>query len=226
MRSKGIGCAGISACDSANVATAAFFLNGVDTETTGVDVRARWRTNLADGILMLSASAHSNETEITGRHLPEGYLLRCPEGSDACALGGPGLTFDDYYGGWAAQLLVEGQPQRQANITAEWERGDFGLLGRFNYYGETTQNPVDTGTVTIEGASTVDLEVRWQLLWLSDVGAVKASLGINNVLDQLPTELAKTHLSNVLWGVRYPIDTPYGIAGRYAYLRLSFEFGE
>ena len=217
VRSKGIGCAGIAACDSANVATAAFFLNGVDTETTGVDVRARWRTAFAQGILWLSANAHSNETEITGRRRPAGAPAN--------------LTFDDYYGGWAAQLLVEGQPRRQANITAEWERGNlgthghWGLLGRVNYYGETTQNPVDTGTVTVESASTVDLEVRWPLLWMRDAGTIDISLGINNVFDELPTELAKTHLANILWGVRYPIDTPYGIAGRFAYLRLSYEFG-
>ena len=212
VRSTVIGCSGVSACDAANVATAAFFLNGVDTETTGVDVRVRWRTDLANGILWLSANAHVNDTEITGRRRPP----RAPAN----------LTFDDYYGGWAAQLLVEGQPKRQANVTAEWERGNFGLLGRVNYYGETTQNPVDTGTVTIEGANTMDLEVRWPLLWLRDVVKVESSLGINNVFDELPTELAKTHLSNILWGVRYPIDTPYGIRGRYAYLRLDFAFGQ
>ena len=212
VRSQGIGCSGVSACDSANVATATFFLNGVDTETTGVDVRARWRTDLANGILWLSANAHVNETEITGRRRPAGAPAN--------------LTFDDYYGGWAAQLLVEGQPRRQANVTAEWGRGDYGLVGRVNYYGETTQNPVDTGTVTIEGANTMDLEVRWPLLQLRDVVTLESSLGINNVFDELPTELAKTHLSNILWGVRYPIDTPYGISGRYAYLRLDFEFGQ
>ena len=174
------------------MATAAFFLNGVDTETTGVDVRARWRTDLANGILWLSANAHVNETEITGRRRPAGAPAN--------------LTFDDYYGGWAAQLLVEGQPRRQANVTAEWGRGDYGLLGRVNYYGETTQNPVDTGTVTIEGANTMDLEVRWPLLQLRDVVTLESSLGINNVFDELPTELAKTHLSNILWGARDHID--------------------
>ena len=127
VRSKGIACSGISACDSANVATAAFFLNGVDTDTTGVDLRVRWRTNLAGGMLWLSANAHFNETEITGRRKPDGAP--------------PNLTFDDYYGGWAAQLLVEGQPQRQANVTADWERGGLGFLGRVNYYGETTRTP-------------------------------------------------------------------------------------
>ena len=206
VRSKGIGCTGIAACDAAGVSTAALFLNGVDTETQGIDVRARWQTALADGLLWLSANAHSNETEITGRRKPWGAPAD--------------LTFDDYYGGWAAQLLVEGQPKQQANVTVEWERGGLGLLGRVNYYGETTQNPVDTGTVVIEAASTLDLEVR------SAIGRLDFSLGMNNVFDELPTELAKTHLSNILWGVRYPVDTPFGIAGRFAYLRLGLEFGE
>ena len=206
VRSKGIGCSGIAACDAARVATAAFFFNGVDTETRGVDLRARWQTMVGDGYLWLSANAHSNKTEITGSHKPAGA---------------PGaLTFDDYYGGWAAQLLEEGQPRRQANFTADWERGDFGLLGRINHYGETTQNPVDTGTVTIEAASTVDLEGRFR------IGSLNSAVGIDNVFDELPTTLAKTHLANILWGVRYPVDTPYGLAGRFGYVRLSFEFGE
>ena len=206
VRSKGIGCSGIAACDAAGVATAALFLNGVDTETLGIDVRARWRTTLADGLLWLSANAHSNDTEITGRRKPAGAPAN--------------LTFDDYYGGWAAQLLLEGQPKRQANVTADWERGGLGFLARVNYYGETTQNPVDTGTVTVEAASTLDLEARLS------AGALGWSLGVNNAFDELPTELDKTHLANVLWGVRYPVDTPFGIAGRFAYLSVSVEFGE
>ena len=206
VRSKGIDCGGIAACDDARVGTAAFFFNGVDTQTRGIDLRARWRTTVADGYLWLSANAHSNKTEITGSHKPS----RAPAD----------LTFDDYYGGWAAQLLVEGQPRAQANVTADWERGELGLLGRINYYGETTQNPVDTGTVEIEAANTVDLEGRFAL------GSIPCAVGINNLFDELPTALAKTHLANILWGVRYPVDTPYGLAGRFAYLRVAFEFGD
>ena len=71
----------------------------------------------------------------------------------------------------------------------------------------------------MEAASTVDLEGRFK------TGVVDWSLGVNNVFDELPTELAKTHLSNILWGIRYPVDTPFGIAGRFGYLRLGFEFG-
>ena len=53
---------------------------------------------------------------------------------------------------------------------------------------------------------------------------MRAAIGVNNLADELPTELEKTHLSNLLWGVRYPVDTPFGLAGRVAYLRVSVGF--
>ena len=142
----------------------------------------------------------------------ESSLARLPAG----ALGG--LGFGDYFGGWAADTLERGQPRRQANLTAGWERGTFGAFLRANYYGKTTQHPLDTGMITIGDATTLDVEARFR------VAAVRAALGINNVLDELPNELAKTHLCNLLWGIAYPVDTLFGLAGRVGYLRVSVGF--
>ena len=201
VRSQGLGCAGLPACDALQVATAAFFFNGVDTSTQGFDVAARWGTAFAAGYLWLSAGGHVNETEITGRNLPV----------DAPA----GLAFADYYGGWAAAVLERGQPQGQANVAADWQRGDWGALLRVNHFGDTVQHPVDTGEIAVDGARTVDLEARFE------GRTFRGALGVSNLFDELPTELPKTHLSNVLWGIRYPTDTPFGLAGRFAYVRLS-----
>ena len=88
-----------------------------------------------------------------------------------------------------------------------------------NHFGETIQHPLDTGMVTVDAASTVDVEARIER------GSLQAAVGVNNLFDALPTELDKTHLSNILWGIRYPTDTPYGLAGRFGYLRLSYGFG-
>ena len=49
-------------------------------------------------------------------------------------------------------------------------------------------------------------------------------MGVNNVADNLPTELPKTHLSNILWGIRYPTETPFGLFGRFVYFRFSVIF--
>ena len=69
--------------------------------------------------------------------------------------------------------------------------------------------------IEVDAANTVDVEARldWQ--------PFRLAAGINNLFDELPTELPKTHLSNVLWGVRYPTDVPWGLSGRFVYLRLS-----
>ena len=204
VRSRGLGCTGIPVCDAERVSTAAFFFNGVDTDTRGVDLSVRWGVPVAGGYLWLSGIANAGKTEIAGERLPAG----APSG----------LGFGDYFGGWAADTLERGQPRRQANLTADWERGTFGALLRANYYGKTTQHPLDTGMIAIDGATTLDVEARFR------VGALRAALGINNLLDELPNELAKTHLSNLLWGIAYPVDTPFGLAGRVAYLRVSVGF--
>ena len=205
VRSRGLGCAGIPACAAEQVATAAFFFNGVDTSTQGFDVTARWGTGFAGGFLWLSGNAHVNETEITGRNLPAG----APAGS----------SFGDYYGGWAAAVLERGQPQSQANVAADWQRGDWGALLRVNHFGDTVQHPIDTGEIAVDAARTFDLEARFE------GRSLRGAVGVNNLFDELPTELPKTHLSNVLWGIRYPTDTPFGLAGRFAYFRVSFGIG-
>ena len=205
VRSQAIGCAGIPACDAEQVGTAAFFFNGVNTRTRGFDVAASWGVPAGGGYLWISVNGHSNKTEITDRNMPAGAPA--------------GLSFDDYFGGWGADLLEHGQPRTQASVSADWRHDTWGALLRVNHFGETTQHPLDTGMVTVEPASTVDVQT-----WL-ERGALQAAFGVNNLFDELPTELDKTHLSNVLWGIRYPTDTPYGLAGRFGYLRLSYGFG-
>ena len=207
VRSRGIGCAGIAACDAARVGTAAFFFNGVDTETQGADLGVSWGTQTAAGRFLLSGNANVNRTRIVDRKPPSGAPA--------------GLGFGDYFGGWTAELLERGQPRRQANLTADWERAAYGVLVRLNHYGETIQHPLDTGMVRIAAATTVDVEARFS------AGGLRGALGINNIVDELPTELPKTHLANILWGIRYPTETPFGLFGRFVYLRLSadFDFG-
>lgn len=203
VRSGGIGCAGIPACDAIRVGTAAFFFNGVNTETRGADFSVRWSTPVGAGHLVLSANANVNETSIVDRKTP----ASAPDH----------LAFSDYFGGWTADLLENGQPERQANFTADWERDRYGGLVRLNHYGATTQHPLDTGMIRIEAATVVDVEARFR------AGTVRGALGINNLADKLPAELPKTHLSNILWGIRYPTETPFGLFGRFAYLRLTVD---
>ena len=205
VRSRSVNCVGLAACQSANVAEATFFFNGVNTRSRGLDLTAQFGFPALGGLMQLSGSANFNKTSILSTNLPQGAPA--------------GQTFANYFGGWAEELLQKGQPRQQANLTADWIRGGFGATLRFNHYGKTVQHPLDTGRMVIGADSTVDLEAR------AELGSLRATLGVSNLFDTLPTALEKTHLSNVLWGIRYPNDTPFGLAGRFVYLRLGYAFG-
>ena len=96
VRSSGIGCAGIAACDVERAATAAFFFNGVDTETEGVDLTVRGGLPFAGGYLWLSGNGNLTRTEIARGRLPAG----APEG---LSFGHPG----------ARPAAPQGQPHRR-----------------------------------------------------------------------------------------------------------------
>ena len=204
VRSRGLDCGGIAACDAARVGTAAFFFNGVNTETQGADLAVSWVRPTAAGRFVVSGNANANRTRIADRKIPAGAPA--------------GLAFADYFGGWTEELLERGQPPRQANVSVDWERAAYGVLARLNHYGETIQHPLDTGRVGVAAATTVDVEGRFS------TGPVRGALGVDNLTGELPTELAKTHLANVLWGIRYPTETPFGLFGRFVYLRLTVDF--
>ncbi|MCE2392874.1 MAG: TonB-dependent receptor [Proteobacteria bacterium] len=205
VRSLGVGCADIAACMRQNASSAAFFFNGIDTRTRGLDVTAQWETSLAGGDLRVSAGAHFNETEITDEVLPSG----APEG----------MQFSDYFGGWPADMLERGQPRNQLGLTADWSRESLGATLRLNRYGRTEQNPLAVGPWDVDAAGTVDVEGRYQF-----DGGLRLTLGVDNVFDELPDEL-DGHTLDALWGIRYPIDAPpYGLAGRLFYTRLSYRF--
>ena len=203
VRSRGLNCASVPACAAENVGTAALFFNGVDTETTGWDLAASWITRFGSASVHIDAQITQNETEIVGENAPQNAL---------------GLQFSDYFGGWTADLLENGQPKSQAFLAATWIFNDYTVTSRWNRWGESTQHPLDTGGLTIDAESTVDIEMRLQR------NQVRASIGINNVADELPTKLSKTHLSNVLWGITYPTEVPIGIAGRFIYGRIGYSF--
>ena len=205
VRSQGIGCASISACTAVNATTTAFFLNGLDTRTRGVDVSSSWLVPLNRSQLETSVNVHTNKSEITDRKSFDSELGT--------------LDFENYVGTWGVDLIERGQPKNQANVAIHWQRESSGLLARFNHYGEAISHPLDAGEFTIESAQTLDIETQFSL------NNVNAVFGISNVMDTLPTELPKTHLQNVLWGVNYSRDSSISVAGRYFYTRLSYTFG-
>jgi iron complex outermembrane receptor protein len=190
------------------VGAARFFINGVSSETQGVDITASYDMGLGDfGDLNLAGGFNWNKTEV----------------SDVTASVGPASLFTP------AQLfsyrerarLENAAPEMKANISANWSIGDLAATFRTNYYGEVTQPGATTaGDETIDSAFIFDAEASYQVNEM-----VNVAFGANNILDTYPEStiesvglVAATPISP------YPGFSPYGFQGRYLYARLGVSF--
>ncbi|MGQ0833973.1 MAG: TonB-dependent receptor plug domain-containing protein [Gammaproteobacteria bacterium] len=196
-----------------NVGRARFFINGVDTETTGVDVVLRYAmVGETTGRWDFTASANLNETDV--KKLPSTGVLS--------ALNPPPALFD------RINILTfeEGTPDMKVTLAADWNQpvafGSFGVGAKATHYGDVVE-PTVLGTDGVSrdvlmGAETlVDLELRAR--FGDNFGA---TLGIDNVFDEYPDAVPAPLNSTGAQGFsRY---SAFGFNGRFWYGRLSYNW--
>ncbi|WP_426039294.1 TonB-dependent receptor plug domain-containing protein [Brevundimonas sp. DC300-4] len=191
---------------SFGVTGARFFLNGVDTSTSGVDVVARYRTDQDFGQFTFTGAANFNATEITA--LPE-----IP--STVAIPTSPGYLFDR-----ANQLsFTDGTPRRKVVGSVDWSLGDFSATARATYYGSVLV-PNNTSTLDYQAgdATLIDLEGRYTF----PIG-VTAAVGVNNLTDEYP-QFTPSALNGGTGSVGFPSFSPYGFNGRFLFARVSYNF--
>lgn len=185
-----------------------FFINGVDTETRGVDLVLNYPI-VTDGAgrIDLTLGANVNETEVT----------RVPVTAPLAALSPSPVLFD------RGNVLTfeEGTPDHKVTFSANWAYERFGTTLRATRYGEVLA-PQNAPTLTapdflMSGKTLVDFEVRFQV---SDL--LKLAVGADNVFDEYPDPLppglnstGATSFSNL---------SPFGRSGRFVYARMGFNF--
>ena len=171
----------------------AFWANAIDTRTQGFDIVANWRFRGGDwGVAELSASYHHSQTEITDNRNQE-------------------------FMGETQELLIEGaQPNQRIGASADVRlaRGVGARLG-VRHIGEVETPFIFEEPVTIEAAAIADAEVNFRI-----ADRIGLSLGASNLLDRLPTRLPDDAVAQ-LWSMDYPSESPYGIAGRIWYVRMT-----
>lgn len=190
---------------------ARFFINGVDTQTQGVDLVLRYGVGLgAGGKLDLTAAANYNETDVT----------RVPATDVLSALNpAPAL-----FGRLNTLVFEEATPESKIVLAADWSMpvgfGRIGVGTKAVRYGEIVDpGAAVNGTQDMHlGAKTlVDLELR------ADVGEhLSAALGVDNVFDEYPDATRANLNTNGLTPFsRY---SPFGFNGRFLYGRLSWNW--
>jgi iron complex outermembrane receptor protein len=191
-----------------------FFINGVDTETRGVDVVLTWAfdTDRA-GQFDTTVVANRNDTDVT----------RVPETAPLAALNPPPPLF--------ARVNVltfeEGNPDSKLAATLSWNRGSFGATFRATRYGAaldpdprlagTAAAPIGAQDAVIGAQTIVDLEGRFE-----PNERVRFALGAENLLDEFPDAFPVAR--NATGNTPFSNYAPFGRSGRYWYGRVTFGF--
>ena len=205
------------------VSSARFFINGIDTKTTGLDIVASYRVpEFGFGQFRLSVGYNLNNTKITDRRVFSGF------------------TAQRLFARQESFRLTDGQPKNKLNIGLDWDYDNFGLTLRTNRYGEvflpsgfsTAANnnnialaPGDVpGDIFLSPKWVTDLEFRFK-----PVESVSIAFGANNLLDVYPDRLPFGTVDGVNYGFNnsflpYSSQSPFGFSGRFVYGRVSIDF--
>ena len=180
-----------------------FFLNGVDTETKGIDIVANYsfpETNL--GRFDATLGANFNQTDVTATPaLPELTVLPTP----------PTL-----FGRVNVKTFEEGTPKDKITGSVNWTRGAFGATVRAIRYGEVlVPSSTPSNDYTIDPNTLVDLEGRYT--WNE---RVTLTLGADNLFDEYGTPSPFNSTGNTPFSGYIP----YGSSGRFVYGKVNMKF--
>jgi len=188
-------------------ATAArFFINGVDTETNGVDVVARYRiVDPQAGTFDLTAAGNINEFEVTKTPTASTSVLPTPT---------------SLFGRQAVLRFEEGAPKQKLTLQGDWSREAWGATLRTTFYGSalapgTLANGSADSETGVRGL--VDLEARRTFSM-----GVTVALGADNLFDVYPRQIPPN--LNTTGAAPFSSFSPFGFNGRFLYGRVSLRW--
>lgn len=182
-----------------------FFLNGVDTETTGVDIIANYAFPETEiGTFRGTLGANFNKTEVT----------KVPAVPQLAALNPAPVLF----GRVNVLTLEEGAPKDKFTGQLDWERGPFAATLRAIRYGEVlVPNASPASDYTLDPKTVIDLEARYT--WND---RLTLALGADNILDEYPD--AAPAALNGTGNTPFSTYSPFGYSGRFVYTKATLKF--
>lgn len=184
-----------------------FFINGVDTETQGVDIVANlpWTSERA-GRFDFTLAANFNSTDVT----------KVPTTAPLAALSPSPVLFDRLN----VLQFERGQPEDKLSAAANWKLGSFGATLRATRYGEVIFNDSNNAAndLRLSPKTLLDLEARFDA-----TDRLHFALGAENLTDEYP-ESNPTATLNTSGTSAFPNYSPFGRSGRFVYGRATFNF--
>ena len=210
-----------------SVGAARFFINGLDTTTSGIDAVATYRLPaMSVGQWTLTAAYNYNKATIDRRLNNLGPLAAIP-----------GIVL---FGRIEGIRFTDGQPKDKVVLTADGKLGDFGLTARSTRYGKVISPgaaaPIaDPTSLTLLGPDDIRLGAKW----ITDLEVrytaferLELAIGADNLFDVYPDRSPTGARPAAVGGV-YPINqyylpysifSPFGFNGRFLYARASVKF--
>lgn len=210
-----------------SVGAARFFINGLDTTTSGIDAVVTYRMpDMNFGRWTLTAAYNRSDNEIDRRINTLGPLATIP-----------GIVL---FGRVEGIRFTDGQPKDKIVFSADGEMGDFGLTLRTTRFGKViapgaTAPIADPTSLTLLGPDDIILGAKWITdleLRFNGIGNLELAVGADNVFDIYPDRSPIGARPAAIGGV-YPINqyylpysgfSPFGFNGRFLYARASLKF--
>ena len=210
-----------------DVGAARFFINGVDTSTTGVDLVAHYLLDgHAAGQFDFTLAANRNHTKVT----------RVPSIGVLQALNPAPPLFDRVN----RLTLEEGTPDSKVGATLDWKAplpsGSAGISLRATRYGEVTEPGLPASATESPTLRDIVLDPTWLVDLTLNAGfmgdKLAIAVGADNLFDQYPspTPIARPNPAggtvnldptNALAFSRY---SPFGFSGRFLYARATYRW--
>ena len=192
----------------ASSVSAAFFTNGVDTRTSGIDASVDYLSDLAQyGAIKWVLSGGYNKTTI--RHI-----------NDApAALQAAGLSLVDSV---QVSNLTTATPHTKVSLAATFIKDAWEVTLRETLYGKSSQvqgyAPGPYYTYETHSAYITDVNVGYNF-----TGQVKVDIGASNLFNTYPNKVPASVYQSLNYD-QYSHVSPYGVNGGYYYARLSASF--
>ena len=192
------------------VSAARFFLNGVTTDTSGVDVVGNYRIPTENlGRFNLSLAWNNNNTTIAKEPTDNALSTITPA---------PVL-----FARIRQYILTGSSPENKGTFAVDWNRQAWSVTARATYY-ESVIDPASTpaGDIHTGDKTIVDLSGSYRF----HTGTV-LSLGVDNLFDTYPNKVpASLNVTsgNGAGALAFDRFSPFGFDGRYVYTKLAQSF--
>jgi iron complex outermembrane receptor protein len=181
-----------------------FFINGVDTETEGVDLVVNYPLRSAFGRFDFTFTANYNSTDVT--RVPVTAPLAALDPAPPLFARVNVLTFE------------EGTPETKFSLGANWQLDRWGATLRATRYGKVLSPDANPALdFEMSAATLVDIEAR---VGLTD--KLRLAIGADNLFDEYPESLPPT--LNTTGNLPFSNLGAFGRSGRFLYGRMTYSF--